>query len=202
MENNFVKGIWILVPYLILFLSIKFILGVMAPILEPIESFGPLPKWAVKSIVVFFIIGFIWLIGALSKYKRVNYFMSLVWLPIAYRIPFLNHLIKVKNQVDEKFTKSSSFKRVVVVKFCGADKIGYVSNENPRFFRKLLRNPNLVFVTVSATPPTSSFVLLYDNREIIDTGLSVSSGFKVDSTFGVAEPDLEESTEESHPDSE
>ncbi len=204
MKKDFLKGLWTLVPYLITFFLIKWIMGALVPILAPIESFGPLPKWAVKCIVVFFIIVFIWLIGVLSKYRRVNRFMSLVWSPVASRIPFLNHLIKVKDQVDEKFTKSSSFKRVVVVKFMGVLTIGFVTNENPKFFRKLLKNPNLIFVTVSAAPPTSSFPLLYDNREVIDTGLSVPSGIKVVSTFGAAEPETEqeENMEEPHLDSE
>ena len=177
-------------------------MGALAPILEPIESFGPLPKWAVKCIVVLFIIVFIWLIGVLSRYKQVNKVMSLFWSPIAYKVPILNNLIKIQDQVGEKFTKSSSFKRVVVVKFMGVLTIGFVTNENPKFFRKLLKNPNLIFVTVSAAPPTSSFPLLYDNREVIDTGLSVPSGIKIVSTFGVAEPELEENVEEPHLDSE
>ena len=56
MKNNFLKGLWTITPYLLLFLAIKWILGVLGPILEPIESFGSLPKWVVKFLVVFFII--------------------------------------------------------------------------------------------------------------------------------------------------
>ena len=201
MENNFLRGLWTVAPYLVLFFVIKWIIGLLDPVMQSLGSFGPFPKWSVKALVVISILGLIWIIGLLSKYKRVNKVMAFVWAPIAYKIPMLSNLIKIKNHMDENFAKASSFKRVVVVNFMGAKTFGFVTNEAPKLLRKLLKNSNLILVEVFASPPTSSFLMLYDNNEVENIGISVSQAFEIVATFGLSGP-AEEENEESHSDSE
>ena len=105
------------------------------------------------------------------------------------RIPLLNKIYGTVKQVNESFSSNkSSFKQVVLVSFPhpGARSIGFVTGE-----QNGLGAERLISVFVPTTPnPTSGFLLLVPEGEIVKLDISVAEGIKFVISLGALAPAL------------
>ncbi len=102
-------------------------------------------------------------------------------------IPLLNKVYGTVKQVNESFSsRKSAFQQVVLVPFPhpGSRSVGFVTGEQ--------QNPGgekLISVFVPTTPnPTSGFLLLLSERDIVKLDMSVADGIKYVISLGAISP--------------
>jgi len=130
------------------------------------------------------------LICLVGRYGR-NYIgrKMIVWGDHAMmRIPLLNKIYSTVKQVNESFqSNKSSFKQVVLVPFPHerSRSLAFVTGE-----QKNLGPEKLISVFIPTTPnPTSGFLLLVPESEIIKLDISVAEGIKFIISLGAISPD-------------
>ena len=189
-RGSFFAGLKIILPIILFLVILNWVIGTLFSGIEAIESLFPdswikslnLPEIAVKLLGLFILFVVVWIIGLISRQPKMSKRIQNWLKPIVYRIPLLSHLFKITNQVADTLQNSSSFKRVVLVRFPN-DKslaVGFVTNEKP------IQHYNMISVVVLASPPTSSFVLLVNSKDVVETNISVSSALSFVVSMGVA----------------
>ena len=104
------------------------------------------------------------------------------------RLPLLNKIYGTVKQVNESFTSNkSSFKQVVLV--CSphphSRAVGFVTGE-----QKGLGPEKLISVFIPTTPnPTSGFLVLVPESEVIKLNMTVADGIKFTVSLGVIAPE-------------
>jgi uncharacterized membrane protein len=114
---------------------------------------------------------------------------TIEWLDSAImRVPLMNKIYGTIKQVNESFSSNkSSFKQAVLVAFPHerSRAVGFVTGEQSG-----LGGEKLVSVFVPTTPnPTSGFLLLLPENEIIKLDMSVADGIKFTISLGAISPD-------------
>ena len=132
----------------------------------------------------------VFLVCLAGRYGR-NYLgrKTIEWIDTAImRVPLMNKIYGTIKQVNESFTSNkSSFKQVVLVTFPhGRSRaVGFVTGEQVG-----LGGEKLVCVFIPTTPnPTSGFLVLVPETEIILLKLSVADGIKFIISLGVISPE-------------
>ncbi|HEX4119841.1 MAG TPA: DUF502 domain-containing protein [Verrucomicrobiae bacterium] len=130
------------------------------------------------------------LISFAGRYGR-NYFgrKTIEWIDhTLMRVPLMNKIYGTVKQVNASFSSNkSSFKQVVLVTFPHARSrtVGFVTGE-----QKGLRPENLISVFIPTTPnPTSGFLVLVPETEIIKLEMSVADGIKFIISLGALMPE-------------
>ena len=105
------------------------------------------------------------------------------------QVPLLNKIYGTVKQVNESFSSNkSSFKQVVLVTFPHARSrsLAFVTGE-----QKSLGPEKLISVFIPTTPnPTSGFLLLVPESELIKLDISVADGIKFIISLGAISPGL------------
>ncbi|MDB6019905.1 MAG: hypothetical protein JWR19_4394 [Pedosphaera sp.] len=109
------------------------------------------------------------------------------------RVPFLNKIYGTTKQVNEAFTSSgkSSFKTVVMVEFprAGMYSMGFLTSEQHGEVRTKLQQ-DLLGVFIPTTPnPTSGFLVLVPEDEVVKLDMSVAEGIKFIISLGSISPE-------------
>jgi uncharacterized membrane protein len=140
-------------------------------------------SWLALALAVF-------LVCLAGRYGR-NYFgrKAIEWLDqTIMRVPLMNKIYGTVKQVNESFSsKKSSFKQVVLVCFPHprSRAIGFVTGEQLG-----LGQERLVSVFIPTTPnPTSGFLVLVPESEIIKLDMSVADGIKFVISLGAIAPE-------------
>jgi uncharacterized membrane protein len=130
------------------------------------------------------------LVCLVGRYGR-NYLgkQAIEWLDGAImRVPLMNKIYGTIKQVNESFSSNkSSFKQVVLVNFPhGRSRaVGFVTGEQTG-----LGGEKLVSVFIPTTPnPTSGFLVLVPESEIVKLDMSVADGIKYIISLGAISPD-------------
>lgn len=130
------------------------------------------------------------LICLIGRYCR-SYFgrKAIEWIDhTILHVPLVNKIYGTVKQVNESFSNNkSSFKQVVLVTFPHARSrsVGFVTGE-----QKGLGPEKLFSVFIPTTPnPTSGFLILVPETEIIKLEMSVSDGIKFIISLGAISPD-------------
>jgi uncharacterized membrane protein len=130
------------------------------------------------------------LICLVGRYGR-NYFgrKMMEWVEhTIMRVPLMNKIYGTVKQVNSSFSSNkSSFKQVVLVTFPHARSrsVGFVTGE-----QKGLGPENLISVFIPTTPnPTSGFLVLVPESEIIKLEMSVADGIKFIISLGALTPE-------------
>lgn len=101
------------------------------------------------------------------------------WLnSVISKVPLLNSLSKVTNQIANTLETSDSFKKVVLLKFPTEKtwSVWFITWEDISIFDKELWKNKLVSIFVPTTPnPTNGFLLLLDPKDFIETEVPVST---------------------------
>jgi uncharacterized membrane protein len=132
----------------------------------------------------------IFLICLVGRYAR-NYIgrKAIEWMDHAMmRVPLMNKIYGTVKQVNESFhSNKSSFKQVVLVTYPHARSrsLAFVTGE-----QQGLGPEKLISVFIPTTPnPTSGFLLLVPESEIIKLDISVADGIKFIISLGAISPD-------------
>jgi len=130
------------------------------------------------------------LICLVGRYGR-NYLgrKTIEWIDQALmRVPLLNKVYGTVKQVNQSFSSNkSSFKQVVLVTFPHARSrsLAFVTGE-----QKGLGPEKLISVFIPTTPnPTSGFLLLVPESEVVKLDISVADGIKFIISLGAISPD-------------
>ena len=130
------------------------------------------------------------LICLAGRYGR-NYLgrKAIEWLDHAImRVPLLNKIYGTVKQVNESFSSNkSSFKQVVLVCFPHprSRAVGFVTGEQQR-----LGQEKLISVFIPTTPnPTSGFLVLVPESDVIKLDMSVADGIKFIISLGAIAPE-------------
>ena len=149
-------------------------------------NLGDIP-WYWSCISLLWAVFLVCLVG----YYAGNYLgrKTIQWFDTAImRVPLLNKIYGTIKQVNESFTSNkSSFKQVVLVTFPhGRSRaVGFVTGEQLG-----LVGERLVSVFIPTTPnPTSGFLVLVPESEIIKLEMSVADGIKFIISLGAISPD-------------
>ncbi|MGO8697709.1 MAG: DUF502 domain-containing protein [Limisphaerales bacterium] len=114
---------------------------------------------------------------------------AIEWLDqMIMRVPLLNKIYGTVKQVNESFTSNkSSFKQVVLVCFPHprSRAVGFVTGEQQR-----LGQEKLISVFIPTTPnPTSGFLVLVPESDVIKLNMSVADGIKFTISLGAIAPE-------------
>jgi uncharacterized membrane protein len=199
MKKYFITGLIILLPIAVTVALVFFIINFLThPFVGVIEQFLEKYEWyahyhapihfALQITLLFTLFFFTVLLGFLARIVAFKSFLSL-YDYILHRIPIIKTVYKASQQVIKTIfgSTSQSFKQVVMVKFPaeGAYCIGLISSQAPAVCAKTLGRP-LITVFVPTTPnPTSGFLMMYREEEVIYLDMKVEDAFKYIISCGV-----------------
>jgi len=203
MKRYFITGLVILLPLAVTIALVTFIINFLTqPFVGVIEQFLEGQDWYMKYrgvvhvllqfLLLFTIFFFTVLLGFLARIVVFKSFLSL-YDYILHRIPIIKTIYKATQQVIKTIfgTSSRSFKQVVMVPFPteGAYCIGLVSSPAPALCEKTIGEP-LITVFVPTTPnPTSGFLMMYKDQEVIYLDMKIEDAFKYIISCGVITSD-------------
>jgi uncharacterized membrane protein len=130
------------------------------------------------------------LIGRLTRYYIGKKMVEMLDNGLR-RLPLFNKIYLTIKQVNEAFTSNkSSFKQVVLIEFprAGQQAVGFVTGEQDESFHKGLQKTISVFVPTTPNP-TSGFLVLVPESEVIKLDMSVAEGIKFIVSLGAIPPE-------------
>lgn len=120
----------------------------------------------------------IWLLGFIVNRWKIGQRIK-NWLnSVISRVPLLNSLSKVTNQIANTLENTDSFKKVVLLRFPNEKSwsIWFVTGENTWMFDKELGEDELVSIFIPTTPnPTNWFLVLLEQKDFIETQVPVAT---------------------------
>jgi uncharacterized membrane protein len=200
-RGNFVAGLAIVMPAVITVAVVVWILGNISNVTDMLLFFVPKSwirphfadgawgqiHWYWSWIALIWAIFLVCLVG---RYGR-NYLgrKAIEWLDNAImRVPLMNKIYGTIKQVNQSFSSNkSSFKQAVLVAFPheGSRAVGFVTGEQAG-----LGGEKLLSVFIPTTPnPTSGFLLLLPESQVIKLDMSVAEGIKFIISLGALAPD-------------
>ena len=195
-NNNLLTGIITLLPILVFVVIIVWLGDLILGWVGRITSLFPQSMWDTLGLpeIVVNILGFIilcsivWFVGFIMNQKKVGKILKDWFDPIISKVPLLNSLSKITNQVTNTLKDTNSFKEVVLVRF-PAEKtwsVGFITGENPEVFRNEMEG-HLVSVFIPTTPnPTNGFLVLMDTKDLKRTNVPVSTAISFIISMGTA----------------
>lgn len=152
-----------------------------------------------RIIILCLLVSLIMAIGMVARWFMFHYFLNL-WDAIIKKIPFVKTVYRTSQDIVGTIfvANKGSFKKVVMVPFPHQKSysIGMVTSEK---FPNLInpKNENFVSVFIPTTPnPTSGYVILFKNEDIVHLDMKVEDAFKFIISCGVIEPPLIKEIEE------
>lgn len=195
-SNNLLTGIITLLPILVFIVIIVWLGDLILGWVGRITSLFPQSMWDALGLpeIVVNILGFIilcsivWFVGFIMNQNRIGKKIKDWFNPIISRIPILNSLSKITNQVTRTLKDTNSFKEVVLVKFPTEKSwsVGFITGENPEVFREEMEE-DLVSVFIPTTPnPTNGFLVLMESKDLKRTSIPVATAISFIISMGTA----------------
>ncbi|MCL5098807.1 MAG: DUF502 domain-containing protein [Candidatus Omnitrophica bacterium] len=199
---NFFAGLAIVLPAVISIAVVVWLFGTVSTITDTLLFFLPKSLTHQKngdglmywywSVVAFLFAGvLVGLVGQLARYYLGKKLIQ--WVDLALlKVPLLNKIYSTLKQVNEAFTSNqkSAFKDVVLVQFPRPDcySLGFITCE--RFHEvEVKTGKKVVCVFVPTTPnPTSGFLVMVPETDIIKLDVSVAEGVKLIISLGSIAP--------------
>ena len=190
--GHFLAGLMVIVPLGITLLILYWLFSWIDELLQPaiVAIWGhrvPGVGFGV-IIVLIYVVGL--LVSNLLGKRILNYIENYV----LHKIPVIGFFYRGIKQVMESFSKKSKngFLRVVFVEFPrkGSQAVGFITNEEDKNGEKQFN----VFVPTSPNP-TTGFLLIVKEEEIIPTKMSVDEAFKLIISAGKYSPQVKETKE-------
>jgi uncharacterized membrane protein len=204
MKKYFITGVVLLLPlaltlaivlFIVNFLTEPFV-GIVKALLDHYGLFGngllfltsdQVQKYFSQLIILILLFFCTVGLGFLAKWFFFHYLVRL-WEWVLNRIPFVRSVYKASRDVINTVftTGSNSFKQVVIVPFPSKEtlSIGFVTKEN---IPAIIPGAGpLVAVFVPTTPnPTSGFLMMFEEKDITYTDMSIENAFKYVISCGV-----------------
>jgi uncharacterized membrane protein len=207
-KKYFLTGLVILLPLALTLAIIIFIFNFLtdpfAGVVQSILKYFNLLDWGFlfltpyqlqilvsKLIILGLLFLFTLTLGALGRWFFGHYLIKL-WDRILHRIPIVSSIYKTcQDVISTIFTsQSNSFKQVVMVPFPKEEtwSVGFVTRDHlpglPHSSKK-----NMLAVFVPTTPnPTSGFLVVYDEDDVVYLDMTVEAAFKFVISCGVIAP--------------
>jgi len=190
-RSNFVTGLVIVLPGVISIAVLVWLFGTISNITDTLLIFIPksithrnhgdgLMYWYWSLVALMLAVALISAAGRLAR----NYFgiKMIEWVDRALmQVPFLNKIYAATKQVNEAFAgNKNSFKTVVLVQFPreGMYSVGFITSEQNDEIQVKTRE-KVVGVFVPTTPnPTSGFLILVPETQLIKLEMSVPDAIK------------------------
>lgn len=209
MRKYFITGLVIVLPlaltlaivlFIVRFLTNPFIDGVQSLLLQLgilnrgffFLSAEQTLRYGSQLLILLMLFGVTVLIGFITRWVFVNWFIKMGDY-ILHRIPFVNKVYKTTQDVISTVFESQSraFKQVVMVPFPNKQtwSLGLVTRKAPQPCTKLANTP-LQSVFVPTTPnPTSGYLLMFPEQDIVYLDMHVEDGVKFIMSCGVIHPE-------------
>jgi len=185
-KTRIITGLIVIIPFFITLYIISFINNLFLPLVKKIGFLDELStQYPILESVIGIIFGtiitftFIYIAGILATNilgKRI----IIIGESIINKIPIIKTVYSLSKQVIESVTISSSqaFKRVVWLDYPskGIKVLGFITKD------LIEKNTNAKYVCIfmPTTPnPTSGFMIVLPDTEVIDSGLSVEEAMKI-----------------------
>ena len=212
-KDNFLSGLLVLVP---LVASIYILVQVSRWLYRklvflPIDTdrigewlSGYLPGWAVAGtikalhlvefgVVLIIVLFLVALMGMITKNRLGHWIIG--WSEqVLDRIPLVGMVYSALKQLLEAvFSGKGNFSRVVLVEYPrrGIWSLGFVSREADRSLSEMAvgKEDRLLSIFLPTTPnPTSGFLLMIPEKDVIDLELSIEQAFKIIISAGMVLP--------------
>lgn len=139
------------------------------------------------------------LLGLVSNYFLGRYFIR-IFEQFMDRVPFINSLYRTVKQIVDTFStqKKAVFQQAVLVQFPhgGSYAIGFITDESESGETQNKTGQKLINVFVPTSPiPTSGFLIMLSNDQIIRLEMSVADAMKVVISGGTVVPPQSEKSE-------
>jgi uncharacterized membrane protein len=204
----FLTGLAVALPALITLAIVAWLFGSVANFTDRLLCFLPAtlthskegegPMYWYWSVVALMLA--VMLISLLGMFARYYFGQAMIrWMDGAMlHVPLVNKIYSAIKQVNEAFTsnKKHSFKTVVLIEFPrkGMYSIGFVTGEQQPETQEGRMPANIVSVFIPTTPnPTSGFLVLVPESEVIKLEMSVTDGIKYIVSLGAVSPELQSS---------
>jgi len=190
-RTRIVSGTLMLVPLAVTFVVLRFLFRLSVGYVRPIVRLmphGKLPEYVVGAIAVLALLLFLYLVGLLTGLVIGRRLLSLGESLLA-RIPIVKSVYSWTKSLVEMLSSRnrSAFNSVVLVDFPrpGCRALGFVSGVS---IGADGRRQYSVFLPTSPNP-TSGYLLLLDEREVIPAPLSVEEAIRLIVSGGVLAPE-------------
>ncbi len=200
LRNGFFTGIAVLLPAVLTIIIIKWAVTklnnlILEPLILFLQPFALDIKFPhllilIKGFLFLLIILLIALIGLAAKNLAVRRLFSF-WERLLFRIPFISKVYITIKQISSAFLgeKRRIFQRVVLIEYPrrGLYCVGFVTSRlQKRIQNKIPFLKNGVNVFIPTTPnPTSGFLLVVPEEDVIPLDISVEEGMKLVISGGV-----------------
>lgn len=198
MKKYFITGLVVLLPLVLTYWIITFILGLLADPFTGVAVFmlkllgvssHEILDICGKFLALTMLLGLIVMIGAIGRYFLFKYLLELSDA-ILHRIPIVSSVYKTSQELIQTVFKqdSHSFKKVVFVPFPhpGSHVVGFVTQDVALGGR--------VAVFVPTTPnPTTGFLLMYEPEQVVALDMSVEDALRYIISCGVLLPPIKPS---------
>ena len=198
-RNNFISGLIVLAPlvatlFVVNLLMVKlgrpvsdFILQFLDPSIRSVPGINPILDIAAIIIVVVLIT----VLGYFSKYF-IGKIIVMAGEQIIDRVPFVNTVYKTVKQIVDTFSKQNKavFQSVVLTEYPrkGVYVLGFLTSKAQGEVQEKT-GATMVNIFVPTTPnPTSGFLLMVPDDEVIDMQMSVADGMKLIVSGGAVNP--------------
>lgn len=196
-RNKLLTGLLVILPIYITFFIVRFVFqfvgGKLAPFISRLFIYDMgIPESVLKSLVIaiglFLTFVALYFIGVFAT----NFFGKQIisfYEKIINNTPVIKNIYSSSKQVIHTFSssRSSSFKRVVIVEFPrpGMQMVGFITNTISN-----KEGPGLTSVFIPTTPnPTTGFLVFMPEKDIKNTNLSVEEAFKLIISGGILLPE-------------
>ena len=195
-SNHLLTGIITILPIVLFVVIIGWLVNLVLGWVGRITTLFPEKMWDALGLpeVVVNLLGFIilcalvWLLGFVMNQRKMGKKLKSWFSPIISKVPLLNSLSKITNQVTMTLKDTNSFKEVVVVRFPAETtwSIGFITGENVEAFGDVV-GESLVSVFIPTTPnPTNGFLVLMNIKDVKKTDVPVATAISFIISMGTA----------------
>ncbi len=207
MKKYFTAGLGILLPVIITFLIVGFLVNILTkPFLSLTESFliqqeivsqPTLVIIASKILIIVVIVLVVFIFGLIGNAFLFNYIFRINDY-LFHRMPVINKVYKACQDVVSSLfsTSSSSFSQVVLVPFPSANtlSVGLITKD-PFIVNTSRGDEEVVPVYIPGTPnPTVGFMLMFKKSQLIYSTMKADEAMKFVVSCGIAMPEFTTST--------
>ncbi|MDD3263069.1 MAG: DUF502 domain-containing protein [Candidatus Absconditabacteria bacterium] len=195
--RNFRAGLVLVLPIIIFFWILNWLKKILFGISESILDFNIIPLdseyeviWNIVIIIILSL--FILLIGYFVNHYYLGKRIVKFFLPMINKIPVLNILFRVSQQIEDALNKKNSFKKVVLVEFpiAGVYSIGFITGDKTDIFGNILGG-KYVSVFIPTTPnPTNGFLTLVESSKVKVINISVQRAIEYIISMGTIVIDI------------
>lgn len=197
-RNVFLAGILTVLPVIVTYFFLSFIFkkltGFLVPYLDLVSNyFNFYLTEAQKALLsLSLLVVMIFFIGLFAK----NYFGKQIikfFEKILSKIPLIRGVYSATRQIIDTFQSptGSNFKKVVLIEYPrkGIYSVGFVTKESSNFYNSIIgKKCSNVFIPTTPNP-TSGFILIIPNEELVEIDLTVEEGVKFVISAGLLSPE-------------